>query len=340
MSRVDLRSDTLTQPTAEMYEALRTAPLGDDVFGDDPTVNALEAEAAELLGKESALFLPSGTMGNSVAIAAQTQPGDEMLLLEDSHIHNFEQGGAARLWGVTSRVVPSDQGALTIEQIDHWVKPDDAHFTRTRLVCLENTHNLQGGVVVAPTRIRSLAEHARAHGLRVHLDGARLWNAAVAEGLPVRVFVEAVDSVMVSLTKGLRCPAGCLLAGEASLIESARRVRKVLGGGMRQTGILAACGRVALKTGLPQLGRDHELAQSISRLLGSLDGVEVSPPPQTNIIYVRLPGRDLPSAVENLASRDVYVINIMNQRLRLVTHADLPLDTAERVFDAFRTLLS
>ncbi len=323
----DFRSDTVTRPTPAMYEAMRRAELGDDVFGDDPTVAALEAEVAERLGKEAALFVPSGTMANSIAIAVSTRPGDEAIMMEDAHTFLFEAGGCARLWGVQTRTLAAERGAPTPEAVESLVRGDDVHFPRTSLLCLENTHNMQAGIVVAPERIAALGEVCRRHGMQLHLDGARLFNAAVASGRTPRDFASAADTVSVCLSKGLSCPVGSLLAGTRERMREARRVRKVLGGGMRQAGVLAACGRVALREQLPLLAQDHERARRLAAGLARLPGVRVSPEPvETNILMVEVSGAE-PGRYRRfqtaLAREGILIVNILDRRLRFVTHREI-----------------
>ncbi len=288
---VDLRSDTVTHPTDAMRRAMLEAPLGDDVFGDDPTVNALEREAAIFLGKESALFVPSGTMANTIAIAISTRPGDEMILMDDCHVFLHEGGGSARLWGVHSRPLRGRRGCLEPSDVEVAIRADDPHHPCTRLVCLENTHNMQGGLVVTPDRIDAVAEVCRRHGLKLHLDGARLSHAAVALGVPVPRLTASVDTVSCCFSKGLSSPVGSVIAGTTKAMAEARRVRKTLGGGMRQVGILAACARVSLEEGVQRLEQDHARMRAIADGLRKIDGVRLLPdPPETNILFVVVAG--------------------------------------------------
>ncbi|MCA8961880.1 MAG: aminotransferase class I/II-fold pyridoxal phosphate-dependent enzyme [Planctomycetes bacterium] len=334
---IDLRSDTVTWPTESMYRAMRVAPLGDDVFGDDPTVIELEKRAAALLGFEAALFAPSGTMANSIAIGVATRPGDEMLVMEDAHVFLFEQGGAARLWGVQPRTLPTVDGCPAPEQIEGAIRPDDPHFPRTSLVCLENTHNMRGGIVIAPERIAAIGEVCRRHGLHLHLDGARLFNAAAALDRPVTDLTAPVDSVMISLSKGLQCPVGSIYASSASHVAHARRLRKLLGGGMRQAGILASCGLVALNDPTAVLREDHRRAREIAGGLGRIDELRVTAP-ETNIVMVELhspaPG-DYRRLTERLGQQEVRVVNILDRRIRLVTHARIGDDAVPGTIRAF-----
>lgn len=336
----DFRSDTVTHPTESMLRAMVDAPLGDDVFGDDPTVIALEAEAAERFGKEAALFTPSGTMANSIAVAVSTRPGDEMILMEDSHIFLYEAGGSARLWGVHSRTLPGPGGALEPAAVEAAIRADDPHHPRTRLVCLENTHNMQGGVVVPPERIEAVAEVCRRRKLRLHIDGARIFHAEVALGLPVADLVAPADTVSFCLSKGLSCPVGSLLLGRAADIAEARRVRKVLGGGMRQAGVLAAAGRTALREGVERLAEDHARARALADGLRSLPGAVLAPdPPESNIVFVRFPSLD-PAGHAALAATleegGVRTIAAGKLGIRLVTHRHITDEDVERAIAAFR----
>lgn len=323
----DLRSDTITHPTPAMYEAMRDAVLGDDVLDEDPTVHALEREAAKLLGKEASLFVPSGTMANTIAIAVSTRPGDEIVLMEDAHTYLYEAGGSARLWGVHPWPLKTEGGCPTPEQVERAIRSEDPHHPRTSLVLLENTHNMQGGVVVPPERIAAVAAVCREHDLALHMDGARLFNAVAATGREAVEFTQHVDTVSCCLSKGLSCPVGSVLAGTEAAIAEARRVRKLLGGGMRQAGILAACGRVALAESIDRLGEDHRLARKLGAGLASLDGLTVFPdPPQSNIVMARLPGDDRRRHLhwsEALARRGVLAFDIGDSCVRFVTHRHL-----------------
>ena len=271
---IDLRSDTVTQPTEAMRQAMANAPVGDDVYGEDPTVNRLQEMAAALLGKEAALFVPSGTMGNLAAVLAHCGRGDEVILGDQSHTFLFESGAYLGAGGVHSRQIPNSQiGSLDLDDIRRAVRPDDAHFPVTRLIALENTHNRCGGVVLTPDYMQSVAELARAHGLKVHLDGARLFNAAVALGVEPAALAAPVDSVTFCLSKGLCAPVGSVLCGSHDFIARAHRVRKQLGGGMRQAGVLAAAGIVALETMIPRLEEDHQRAKRLGPGLSALPGL-------------------------------------------------------------------
>jgi threonine aldolase len=285
MRTIDLRSDTVTQPTPAMREAMYRAEVGDDVFGEDPTVNRLEQMAAERLGKEAALFVVSGTMGNLVALLTHCGRGDEAILGDCSHTFLFEQGGMAALGGIMPHLVSNQpDGTLRLEDIEGAIREDDAHFPRTRLVCLENTHNMCNGTPLTAEYTAQVARLARVHGLRVHMDGARIFNAAAALGVDAQELVRDVDSVMFCLSKGLCAPVGSLLCGSADFIAEARRARKVVGGGMRQAGVLAAAGIVALEEIVPRLEEDHVRARRLAEGLAEIPGVEVAPV-TTNILY-------------------------------------------------------
>jgi threonine aldolase len=338
----DLRSDTVTKPTESMRRAMLDASLGDDVYGEDPTVNALEAEAAEFLGKEASVFVPSGTMANTIAIAVSTRPGDEMILLEDGHVYLYEAGGSARLWGVHARPLAGPNGCLEPSAIEAAIRPDDPHDPVSRLVCLENTHNMQGGLAVAPARLAAVATVCRKHRLHLHLDGARIANAAAALGVPTAAVAAAADTVSLCFSKGLSCPVGSVVAGSASAMKEARRVRKLLGGGMRQAGVIAACARVALREEVPRLAEDHARARRLAAGLRELPGARLDPdPPQTNILFVRFeglsdPGHDQLAAA--LAKEGVLTLAIAPRGLRLVTHRDVGDGDIDRTLAVFRKL--
>jgi threonine aldolase len=323
MKPIDLRSDTVTQPTPEMREAMYRAEVGDDVFGEDPTVNRLEEMAAERLGKEAALFVASGTMGNLVALLTHCGRGDEVILGNRSHTYLFEQGGMAALGGITPRPIANrPDGTLPLEAIASAIRGDNVHFPRTRLICLENTHNMCDGTPLTASYTAQVAQLAHDHGLQVHLDGARVFNAAAALGVAARELVKDVNSVMFCLSKGLCAPVGSLLCGNADLIGEARRSRKIVGGGMRQAGILAAAGIVALEHLTERLAEDHRRAQRLAEGLAEIPGIEVAPV-TTNILYFwlaegvsRTPGE----LVDGLAERGVLLLGRLEGKFRAVTH--------------------
>ena len=276
MRVIDLRSDTVTQPTDEMRRAIFEAGLGDDVYREDPTVNALETMAAEMLGKEAALLTTSGTMSNLLAVLSQTRPGDEVILGSESHIFSSEAGGASALGGVIFRTIPNQSdGQLPLDEIEAAIREPNIHFPRTTLLCLENTHNRCGGTVLLADYTTAVAGLTHRHGLRLHLDGARVFNAAVASGISASDLTASADSVSFCLSKGLSAPVGSLLCGSHQLIEDARHWRKMLGGGMRQAGIIAAAGLVALSSMVDRLAEDHANAQRLARGLTAIPGLAV-----------------------------------------------------------------
>jgi threonine aldolase len=319
---IDLRSDTVTRPTARMREAMAAAEVGDDVYGEDPTVNALQDEGAALLGFEAALWIPTGTMGNAIAIRIQTRPGDEVLAEERSHVVQYELAGMAALSGVIPRVVRSPDGHLTPEIVNAALRPAAYLRSDLALAVLENTHNLAGGTVCTLDRTRDVIAACRTAGLAVHIDGARVWNAATALGVEPAALLAGADTAMVALSKGLCAPAGSLLLGSAALMAQARRVRKQLGGGMRQVGILAAAGRLALGEMRGRLAEDHASAGVLAAALARCAGVEVQPV-ATNIVVARLRGTSAPEAVSRLREKDVAAVAVDASTLRLVTHRDV-----------------
>ncbi|MGE3173187.1 MAG: low specificity L-threonine aldolase [Planctomycetota bacterium] len=322
----DFRSDTMTRPTPAMRAAMASAVVGDDVWGEDPTVRELELSGARVLGKEQALLLPSGTMANQVAIHVHCRPGDELLCEERSHVFFYEGGAIARLSGTQVRTLTNASGFPTPQQVGAAVRPDDAHFPRSRLLVLENSHNMAGGRVAAPDRLRALACVAQEHRMLVHMDGARLLNAATALGCAPSELAAPCDSVSLCLSKGLGAPVGSLLAGDAAFVAEARRARKAFGGGMRQAGVLAAAGLLALRDGPALLADDHRRARSLAAGLAALPCFAVDPAAvETNIVMVDV--RDGAGTAEDLvaafAARGVLVARTGPGRVRLVTHRDV-----------------
>jgi len=286
---IDLRSDTLTRPTDTMRKAMAEAPVGDDVYGEDPTVNRLEAEAAALFGREAALFLPSGTMANQVAVHLHTRPGTEVIGESRSHVFNFEMGAMAALSGALPRPVHGEGGVLDPADLEAAIQPNTGYATETALVLLENSANLAGGRVIPVNRMQELIEVARAHGLPVHLDGARIFNAASCLGVDARELALGCDTVMFCLSKGLAAPVGSMLVGDGADMARARRIRKLFGGGMRQAGILAAAGLVALEEMVPRVGEDNLRARCLADLISSFRWIDLDPADvETNIIYFHL----------------------------------------------------
>jgi threonine aldolase len=305
VGEIDLRSDTVTLPTADMLRAMANAPLGDDVFGDDPTVNRLQETAAERMGKEAALFVASGTMGNLLGLLVSARSGQEVIADADSHLFLNEAAGPAVVGGIQVRQVPTERGILSPAQVLSALRPrDDDHQPLSAAVVIENTHNRHGGVAWSLADLQRLGETARSHGLAVHLDGARIFNAAVATGTDVRTMAENADTISFCLSKGLCCPVGSVLCGPAEKIRQARRWRKMLGGGMRQAGVLAAAGLVALDTMVDRLADDHENARALAEGLAGLPGIDCDlSRVQTNIVYFRLKQTDTASFLAACSSQ-------------------------------------
>ncbi|MEJ5241019.1 MAG: low-specificity L-threonine aldolase [Anaerolineales bacterium] len=349
---VDLRSDTVTQPTEEMRRAMAAAEVGDDVYGEDPTVNRLQEMAAAMLGKEAALFVPSGTMGNLIAVLVHCRRGDEVLLGDQSHTFLFEAGGISALGGVHSHQLPNrPDGGLSPEDIRRAIRPDDVHQPRTRLICLENTHNRCGGTFQDVEYTRQIGQLAREYGLKVHLDGARLFNAATAiaekTGGEVRrvarELAQAVDSVTFCLSKGLCAPVGSILCGSEEFIREALRVRKMLGGGMRQVGVLAAAGLVALEKMIDRLHEDHRRARRLAEGLSSIPGLILDAgTPATNMVFLDL-AEEVPWNARQIATRlrekGVLVGAVGERRFRLVTHYWIDDAAVDRAVQAFAQVM-
>lgn len=320
----DFRSDTMTRPTPAMRAAMAAAEVGDDVWGEDPTVQALERLGAEVLGKEAALFLPSGTMANQVAIHVHCRPGDELLCEERSHVFFYEGGSIARLSGTQARTLVAADGFPSPGQVTAAVRANDPHFPRSRLLVLENTHNMAGGRVADAARLRNLADAAHERGLLVHVDGARLANAAVALGCSMAELVAAADTTTLCLSKGLGAPVGSLLAGSAAFVAEARRARKAFGGGMRQAGVLAAAGLLALRDGPALLAADHLRAQRLAVGLAALPWARVDiTATATNIVMVDLPTVAPAALLAHLKLHGVLAAAAGPQRVRLVLHRDV-----------------
>ncbi len=318
---IDLRSDTITQPTPAMREAMAQAEVGDDIFGDDPTVRRLEARVAEILGKEAAVFTPSGTMANQLAIRGHTEPGDEILVDANAHIHYYEGGAPAALSGVMCRCLPGVRGVFTAADVEAVLRPPDPHFAPTKLVCVENTHNRGGGNIWSMDNIAEVSTVARHHGLRLHLDGARLWNAAIATGIAEGAYAAHFDSVSVCFSKGLGAPVGSALAGTRDFIQRARRFRKMLGGGMRQAGIIAAGALHALEHHRTRLVDDHAHARALAEGLARVAGLEVDAATVlTNMVLVRTGTLPAATLASELDQAGVRVLAIGPDTLRAVTN--------------------
>ncbi|HEY6073396.1 MAG TPA: low-specificity L-threonine aldolase [Anaerolineales bacterium] len=339
MNVVDLRSDTVTHPTPEMREAMARAEVGDDVYGDDPTVNRLQEMAAHMLGKEASLFVPSGTMGNLLALLVHCQRGDEVIVGSKSHIYLNEAGGMAALGGIYPCPLENRRdGTLAIDEIRASIRSKDVHHTITRLICLENTQNICGGVPLTAAYTRQVAELAREHGLKLHIDGARIFNSAVAQNVPVRDLVDPADSVMFCLSKGLGAPVGSMLVGSKAFIERARHLRKMLGGGMRQVGVLAAAGIVSLESMIERLEDDHARAVRLAEGLRGIPAIQVDEgSPATNMIFFNL-GQESPldafQLTERARAQGILLDPDSSRRFRLVTHFwidDVGVDRAVRM---------
>jgi threonine aldolase len=324
MQFIDLRSDTVTLPTPAMREAMASAEVGDDVMGEDPSINRLEAMAAERVGKEAAVFVASGTMGNLVSVLTHCGRGEEIIVGDHGHLFLFEAGSVSAVGGIHSRQVPNQPDAtLDLAEVEAAIRPDDDHFPRTRLICLENTHNRCGGACLTPNYMRQVRTLADEYNLKIHLDGARVFNAAIALGVDVRELTRDADSVSFCLSKGLSAPVGSLVCGSADFIREARRARKVLGGGMRQGGVIAAAGIVALEQMVDRLADDHANARRLAEGLADTPGIALDPSRvQTNIVYFDLE-EGAPNAAEfcgRIAEQGVKMGPTGARRIRAVTH--------------------
>jgi threonine aldolase len=335
---IDLRSDTVTRPTGEMRHAMAAAEVGDDVFGEDPTVNDLQERAARLLGFEAGLWVPSGTMGNAIAIRLLTEPGQEVLADARSHVVRYELAGMAVLSGVMPRAVQTGRGHLGVADVQASLSPKAYYKSDLGLVVLENTHNLAGGSVQDATSMRAVVAACREHDLRLHVDGARIWNAAVALGEEPAALAAGADTLMVCFSKGLCAPAGSMLLSSSVRIERARTIRKQLGGGMRQVGCLAAACLVALQTMRARLADDHQNARMLGDALARCPGVEVAPV-DTNIVVATLADRTAPDVVAELAEVGVLTVAMDRFTLRLVTHHDVAAADCERAARALAQVL-
>ncbi|SJZ86418.1 low-specificity L-threonine aldolase [Selenihalanaerobacter shriftii] len=336
MQVVDLRSDTITKPTLKMREVMAQAEVGDDVYGEDPTVNRLENMAAELVGKEAALFVPSGTMGNQLAVMTHTQPGDEIILGQESHIFYYEVGGFAKLSGVQARTLDDSIGIFSGDDLKSVIRDDNIHYPKTGLICLENTHNRAGGVAITKEKTDMICKVAQKNNIPIHLDGARLFNAVIQLDIEVKELVKNVDSVMFCLSKGLAAPVGSILAGSKEFIEQARKNRKMLGGGMRQSGIIAAAGLIALDERVEELQVDHDLANRLAKGikeagLKAIDIKEVN----TNFVILEV-DEDVyttDEVLEILAEHGVKMTYFGSGLIRAVTHKDLSVGDIDYVIE-------
>ncbi len=338
---IDLRSDTVTRPTAKMRAAMAAAEVGDDVYGEDPTVNQLEARAAEVFGREAALFVPTGSMGNQIAIRLHTEHGQEVVCEAQAHVLDWEMGTAAAFSGCTLRTVAAERGILTWEQVRGAVYRGVRFHTETALICIENTHNMAGGTVMPAATARAICEGAHGMGLKVHLDGARIFNAATALGMGVKELTEGFDTVMFCLSKGLGAPVGSMLVGNGEAMARARRFRKALGGGMRQAGVLAAAGLIALEEMPARLGEDHANARLLAEAVARHEAAEIDMNTvETNIVIFRLPGGgDAAAFCAALKERGVLASAVAPRAVRFVTHFDVGRAECEQAAEAAAELL-
>ncbi|HUK16853.1 MAG TPA: GntG family PLP-dependent aldolase [Bryobacteraceae bacterium] len=340
---IDLRSDTVTRPTPEMRRAMMEAEVGDDVYGEDPTVNRLEQRAAEITGKEAALFVPTGTMGNTIAVKLSTEHGQEVICDSRSHVLDYELAMTAWFSGCLVRAIPTENGILTWDAIRPLIRPMGAHWAPTGLIEIENTHNMAGGTVYPPRTIREVCDGAHQLGLKVHMDGARVFNAAAALGLPVREIVEPVDTVMFCLSKALGAPVGSMLAGPAEMIRKGRLYRKRLGGGMRQVGVLAAAGLIALEETPKRLFDDHCNAKFLAEGLSRIRGIAIDPARvATNIVVFDVSATGLQSAEisARLKQRGVLINGINPRQMRAVTHYDVTRADCSQALEALSGALA
>ncbi|NMC65273.1 MAG: aminotransferase class I/II-fold pyridoxal phosphate-dependent enzyme [Acidobacteria bacterium] len=338
----DFRSDTVTKPTEEMRMAMAEAEVGDDVLGDDPTVQKLEALAASIMGKEAGLFVPSGTMGNSIGVKMWTQELQEVVVEEKCHIYNMESTHLTFISRVTPRPLPSKRGALDPDLVKSNIRAASVQTPKTSLICLENTHNNWGGAVIPLETFKGIRKVADEYGLKIHLDGARIFNASLAAGIPVKEYAKHCDSVMFCLSKGLCSPVGSMLVSDQATIDYARRLRKALGGGMRQAGVLAACGLISLTRMVDRLKEDHARARKLAEAIHDLPGIRLNPAEvETNIIvfYFNHPKITIPELLARLKEKGILALGVFGG-VRLVTHKDVDDEDVERAMKAFREILA
>ena len=338
---IDLRSDTVTLPTDEMLDAIRHAELGDDVFGEDPTVNRLEKLAAERMGKEAALLVTSGTQANLISLMANAKRGELVILEAESHIYWYEVGSISSVAGLLPWPVKSRWGALNPKDVEAAIRPQNIHFPKPSLICLENTHNRHGGTVITPDQIKAVNEVAEAHGLQLYLDGARIFNAAVALRVNVKKFTEYVDNLMFCLSKSLCCPVGSIVVGSTEFIEKARKLRKVLGGGMRQAGIIAAPGIVALEKMIDRLEEDHKNARRLAEGIARIEGIKIDLGTiKTNMVYFDICNLGLSADMFLLKLREkgVLALTIAKDKVRMVTHRGIEKNQVEKTIAAIESL--
>ncbi len=338
---IDLRSDTVTLPGEAMRRAIYEAELGDDVYGEDPSVNRLQELAAEMVGKEAAMLVPSGTMGNQIAVLTHTKPGTEVIMEADSHIYYYEAAAASVFAGIQPRPLQGNRGSLPAELVEWAIRQDDIHLPPTSLICLENTHNRAGGTVVPLQDMKAVHEIARKHDLPVHLDGARIFNASIAADIPVKDFTACTTSIQFCLSKGLGAPVGSIIAGPRSFIEEARRWRKRLGGGMRQAGIIAAAGIVALETMIDRLFEDHANARLLAEGLAALEGINFNPDDvDTNIVIVKPTAMSVRKLGSELEKRGILTVVIEPDRVRFTTSKEVNSADIEKTIIAVKEVLA
>ena len=338
---LDFRSDTVTKPTPQMRSAMANAEVGDDVFGDDPAVNRLQQRVAEVLGKEAALYVPSGSMSNLVGVRLHCKPGDELICEAGCHLYHYEQAGYAQINGVAARAVEGRYGVMRVEQLQGLIRPDNAHYVRTRLVCLENTHNRGGGTIQPYETVDAICRWARQNGLRTHLDGARLFNAVVATGIEAPRWTQHFDTVSVCFSKGLGAPVGSALAGPRDLIEEALRHRKVVGGGMRQAGIIAAGALHALEHHVDRLAEDHANARRLADAIRQIEALELEPdPPDTNLVFFRVDPAWGTAAdfSARLGERGLLMLATGETTIRAVTHLDVDREDVDRAIEILKAV--
>lgn len=335
---IDFRSDTVTKPTPAMLDAMMKAEVGDDVFGEDPSINELERLTADMFGMEAGLFCPSGTMTNQIAIKCHTQPGDEVICDESAHIYQYEGGGIAFNSAASVKLLYGDRGRINAEQVKTAINPDDNHKAQTSLVCLENTSNRGGGSCYELSEIRKIRQSCTEHKLSLHLDGARLWNAMVAKKETPKQYGELFDSISICLSKGLGCPVGSVLVGKKSFIQKARRIRKVFGGGMRQAGIIAAAGIYALQHHTERLKEDHDHARKIGESVASSAIAKKVLPIETNIIIFETPGQIANSIVGTLHQQGILCYATAPDRIRFVVHLDITKEMVNKAIDIIKNM--
>lgn len=340
--KIDFRSDTVTLPSEEMMEAIRSAELGDDVFREDPTVNKLEQLATEKMGKEAALLVTSGTQANLISLICNSNPGELVILEAESHIYWYEVGGISKIAGLLPWPVKSAFGALNPKDVEAAIHPRDIHFPEPALICIENTHNRHGGTIITPTQIKALNEVAQQHNLKFYMDGARIFNAAVALKIDVKNFTKCVDNLMFCLSKSLCCPIGSLLVGTSDFIEKARKIRKVLGGGMRQAGIIAAPGIIALEKMIDRLEEDHRNAKHLAEGISKIEGIQIDlNRVQTNIVCYDIGDLELSAEtfVMNLEENGILALPLSEKKVRMVTHRGIESEHIEKAIGVIENIV-